>query len=292
MTSTPRPPAPEALEALEAPDAAAARAARTQRHFRVRVAVLLLVLLLVVIYAVSSSLLRLSRTDWTRTLSVAVVVVAAGPLDPAAVEALRTRVRVLEQALADEEHRYVPAGPKPFVIAVLGPVAAPSPPPELAGDGALDLLSYTWRRWRWVRAVDAAAATDAGRWDSRIYVVARPPALDRERFVEGVSEQGGRVGIVEVELAADTVDWALFAAAHELLHTLGATDKYDAAGHAMVPSGLAEPELAPRYPQRFAEVMSRGRATSPTIDQAPDSLAELRVGGWTAAEIGWIAPKP
>lgn len=267
------------------------RAARAKRFFRIRVAVLLLTLLLVVIYAVSSALLRLSRTDWTRTLSVAVVVVADGPLDPAAVAALQARVRALETVLADEERRYLPAGPKPFVITVLGPVAAPSPPPELASDSSLDLLAYTWRRWRWVRAVDAAAATSAGAWDSRIYVVARPPSLDRERFVEGASEQGGRVGIVEVELDVDTVDWALFATAHELLHTLGATDKYDAAGHAQVPNGLAEPALTPRYPQRFAEVMTRGRATAPTVDAAPESLAELRVGGWTAAEIGWIAPK-
>jgi hypothetical protein len=267
------------------------RAARAKRFFRIRVAVLLLTLLLVVIYAVSSALLRLSRTDWTRTLSVAVVVVADGPLDPAAVAALQARVRALETVLADEERRYLPAGPKPFVITVLGPVAAPSPPPELASDSSLDLLAYTWRRWRWVRAVDAAAATSAGAWDSRIYVVARPPSLDRERFVEGASEQGGRVGIVEVELDVDTVDWALFATAHELLHTLGATDKYDAAGHAQVPNGLAEPALTPRYPQRFAEVMTRGRATAPTVDAAPESLAELRVGGWTAAEIGWITPK-
>jgi hypothetical protein len=267
------------------------RAARAKRFFRIRVAVLLLALMLVVIYAVSSSLLRQARTDWARTLSVAVVLVAAGPLDPAAIAALHTRARVLETALADEEHRYLPAGPKPFVFTVLGPIVAPSPPPALGSDSTLDLLAYTWRRWRWVRAVDAAAATSAGAWDSRIYVVARPPTLDRERFVEGASEQGGRVGIVEVELDADTVDWALFATAHELLHTLGATDKYDAAGNALAPQGLAEPSLSPRYPQRFAEVMTRGRALSPTVDEAPDALGQLRVGGWTAAEIGWIVPK-
>ena len=43
-------------------------------------------------------------------------------------------------------------------------------------------------------------------------------------------------------------DFALFVAAHELFHTLGATDKYDASGAALVPSGLAEPDLNPLVP--------------------------------------------
>ena len=55
------------------------------------------------------------------------------------------------------------------------------------------------------------------------------------------------------------VDFALFVFAHELMHTLGATDKYDGAGAALIPSGLAEPDAVPRFPQRFVEVMARNR---------------------------------
>jgi hypothetical protein len=106
-------------------------------------------------------------------------------------------------------------------------------------------------------------------------------------FVEGVSQQGGWVGIVEVELDESMVDFALFVATHELLHTLGASDKYDANG-TIVPDGLAEPDRSPLYPQRFVEVMARHRPIAPGHEVPPDSLTELRVGAVTAREIGWL----
>lgn len=106
--------------------------------------------------------------------------------------------------------------------------------------------------------------------------------------MEGESEEGGRIGFVEVELADDMADFALFVAAHELLHTLGATDKYDAAGRARVPEGLADPERAPRFPQLAAEVMARNVPLSATQERPPESLDELAVGPTTAQEIGWL----
>jgi hypothetical protein len=98
------------------------------------------------------------------------------------------------------------------------------------------------------------------------------------------------VGLVEVELDATMVDFALFVAAHELLHTLGATDRYDDAGEPLVPEGLADPDLEPRYPQHATEVMARHRAVAPGRSKPPESLDELVVGDTTAREIGWSTP--
>ena len=51
--------------------------------------------------------------------------------------------------------------------------------------------------------------------------------------------------------------------AHELLHTLGATDKYDrATGQPLVPEGLGDPGQSPRYPQQFGEIMAGRVAVS------------------------------
>jgi hypothetical protein len=81
--------------------------------------------------------------------------------------------------------------------------------------------------------------------------------------------------------------------AHEALHTLGATDKYDAAGHAVDPAGLAEPERQPTYPQRFAELMVGELPLAPGAGRLPSTAEELAVGPATAAEIGWTAaPSP
>jgi hypothetical protein len=83
------------------------------------------------------------------------------------------------------------------------------------------------------------------------------------------------------------VDFTLFVVAHELFHTLGATDKYDASGRTLVPKGLAEPDRLPRYPQIFVEVMARNRPVSSDEEKVPESLDELAVGPTTAKEIGW-----
>ena len=76
--------------------------------------------------------------------------------------------------------------------------------------------------------------------------------------------------------------------AHEILHTLGATDKYDlASGQPLVPTGLAEPDRRPLYPQRFGEIMGGRIATAANTAVIADSLDDMRVGPQTAGEIGW-----
>jgi len=77
--------------------------------------------------------------------------------------------------------------------------------------------------------------------------------------------------------------------AHELLHTFGATDKYDlATGLPQYPDGFADPQLSPRYPQQLAEIMAVKTPLSATEARMPDNLADERVGAVTAREIGWI----
>jgi hypothetical protein len=79
----------------------------------------------------------------------------------------------------------------------------------------------------------------------------------------------------------------LFVAAHELFHTLGASDKYDSEGRTLFPEGLPEPDRVPLFPQPAAEIMARNRVVSAAEEVAPGDLRELRVGLSTAREIGW-----
>lgn len=77
--------------------------------------------------------------------------------------------------------------------------------------------------------------------------------------------------------------------AHELLHTLGATDKYDpATSQPLFPQGHAEPDATPRHPQRLAEIMAGRIAVSDDEAEMPASLAQAVVGTETAQEINWI----
>jgi hypothetical protein len=77
--------------------------------------------------------------------------------------------------------------------------------------------------------------------------------------------------------------------AHEIMHTVGASDKYDPkSGQPIYPDGYAEPKLKPRYPQSKAEIMGGRIPLSQKDAQIPRSLKQVVVGQQTAIEIGWL----
>jgi hypothetical protein len=76
--------------------------------------------------------------------------------------------------------------------------------------------------------------------------------------------------------------------AHEILHTLGATDKYDPATNLPAfPIGFADPERNPLYPQAHAELMAGRIPISAHQAEVPRSLDTVVIGKATASEIGW-----
>ena len=257
--------------------------------FRVRLFILLAVLLMVGGYAAHDVYVRRARTDWQRTLLVAVVVLEVEPVDQQALSDFGARLPVLQEKLALEAQRYRPELAEPFEFQLFGPIEVREPPPEPSGTSFFELSAHAYRQWRYLRRIDEHAGVATRAYDGRLYVTVRRPKDKGKTLVEGFSEDGGRIGTVSVDLDDDMVDLALFVVAHELLHTLGATDKYDARGHVVVPYGLADPELQPLYPQTHVEIMARNRPLALGKEVTPDSLEELRVGTKTAREIGWLA---
>lgn len=254
---------------------------------KVRLAVLLSVLGVTILYAIHDVSRRKARNDWTRTLHVAFVIVTEGPVERGATARLRERAPALAARLRSELHRYRPDAPAPFAFTTYGPAGVGKKVPGDRRDGVRGALEHTFALHSFTRAADDALDVPTRGFDMRLYLVVRPPT--DEAAVEGMSEHGGRIAIALAELDDDTVDTALIVAGHELLHTVGAHDHYGPDGRALVPTGLAEPELAPRYPQRFVEVMARNRPISPNEEVRPTSLDELFVGEATAREIGWRA---
>ena len=77
--------------------------------------------------------------------------------------------------------------------------------------------------------------------------------------------------------------------AHELLHTVGAQDKYDQkTNQPLHPQGYAEPDAETLYPQRWAEIMGGRIPLSPNTAAMPRGLHETLLGDETAREIHWI----
>jgi hypothetical protein len=255
--------------------------------FRVRVGVLLALLGAVLLWAWRDVRSRRERNAWQRPLAIAIVLVRRGPLDDAAVAAFRARVPALEDRLAEECHRYRSTPFRPFALTLLGPVDDEDDAPQTEGDGLVDAAKESWALYRWTSRIDRAAGLTGADYDSRIYVAARAPRRQDREMVEGESQEGGRLGAVAVDLDTSMADFALFVVAHELFHTLGAVDKYDSAGHTLIPTGLAMPDRVPLFPQPFAEVMARNRPVGPGVERTPERLDELAVGPFTAREVGW-----
>jgi hypothetical protein len=261
--------------------------AKGRKAFRIRLGILIGLLAMTVAWAGHDIHSRHARTDWQRPVTVAVALVQLGPVDQSALSALHARFGVLEARFAAEYRRYGGRLERPVTFTLYGPVNVDRPPPADPDSDVPSLAQHAWQLWRWTHAIDEGCALPTHSFDSRIYLVMRAPRDRSLQWVEGSSELGGRIGVAKVELDVTSVDLALFVASHEFLHTLGASDKYDATGRALVPSGLVEPDRAPRYPQRYAEVMARNIVLGPGSERPPESIAELGVGIVTAREIGW-----
>ena len=126
-----------------------------------------------------------------------------------------------------------------------------------------------------------------GGFDLRVFFLCAPLPDGQLGFAEGAGAVNGEVAFVRGSCDGD-LSLSLQTIGHELLHTVGANDRYDAQGHAREPDGLADPARVPRYPQIHAEWMVGEVPLGPGRGRLPESLEELRVGEATAREIGWI----
>lgn len=139
-----------------------------------------------------------------------------------------------------------------------------------------------WWAWRHGREKGLAPA------DIKIFVRYQnsKPNLMLERSV-GV--QNGSYGIVNAVASRAMASRNRIVIAHELLHILGASDKYDSyTGQPVAPEGLADPMKIPIYPQRRAEIMAGRIAVSSTNWSQPANLQHCVIGVETAKEIGWL----
>ena len=122
----------------------------------------------------------------------------------------------------------------------------------------------------------------------RIFVQYHDPSFSRS-VPHSVGLQKGLVGVVHAFASREMAASNNVVIAHEILHTLGATDKYDPESLApLYPGGYAEPEKDPRYPQDFAEIMAGRYPVDSRTFEMPESLDEVLVGDETAREIRWI----
>ena len=248
----------------------------------------ILILLIVLLWAaVHTTFERYGSTRWKDPLWVGIFPVnadgtpaaqsyvdAIAPEDFADIGAFMTR----------EAHRYGKSLAEPVHIVVYPQVR--KLPPELSrGAGVLGTASWSlklrWYVWRNADTHGRAAP------HVRMFVLFHDPST-LQTVPDSHGMQKGLIGVTHAFASPRMARTNNVVVTHELLHTLGATDKYDySTGAPLFPIGFADPSRKPLYPQDETEIMAGRRPVTPQSAEMPDGLNTVVVGPATAVEIRW-----
>lgn len=229
-----------------------------------------------------------SATSWKYPLRVTVYPVAADASEAAAAWLAAIDVEhyaPVEAFFRREAARYAVGIDRPVAVRVGRPLAEPPPsPPPDGGAIAIAAWSLRLRYWAWRTLADQPGP----RPQVRMFALYHDP-VNGSALPDSVGLQKGLIGIAHGFADARLAGTNSVVFSHELLHTLGASDKYDAASNLPLwPDGYAEPAREPLHPQLHAELMAGRVAIGPREASLPDSLTEVMIGPATAREIRWI----
>lgn len=245
------------------------------------------VLLIILVTAVQEIFLDKAALNWKDNFYVAVYPVNAdGSGEVASYIKTLTRddFEPMAAYFAEEGARYNLGLRRPVEV-LLGDVVNVMPPVPPNGGSVLStvLWSLKFRWYAWNNSPDVPVKPDI-----RLYLLYYNPATT-PALSHSTALNKGRIGRVNLFGDKSYANQNLVITAHELLHTLTASDKYDLATTLPIyPNGFAEPDKSPPYPQDFAELMGGRIPINETKAEIPRNLSQTLIGDKTAREIGWL----
>lgn len=253
-----------------------------------RITILLFILILIIVATVTWST-KYRALKWTRTLDLVVYPINADQsektraymanLKPETFEPIATMMR-------DEVIRYGVASNQPVKGWLAPALDGMMPPPPSLDSG--NVLLIMWRRLKqryWAFRHDHFELT---RPNIRLFALHHDPALTRV-LAHSLGFEKGMLGVANVFASHRQTGSNNVVLAHEMLHTLGATDKYDLQTSLPIfPDDLAEPTKNPLYPQLFAELTGGRIPLTATTADIPDDLSFVRIGAAAARELKWL----
>lgn len=164
----------------------------------------------------------------------------------------------------------------------LGPQVKSAPPLLPEEGNVLQIVAWglKLRWWVWRNTPDSESNLKR----VRVFVSFRSENAD---LPHSVGLQKGLIGVVHAFSDRNQNHQNNIVIAHEILHTVGASDKYSFYGTPMYPDGYANPHRQPLYPQRYAEIMAGEIPTSSYTSYMAESLKSTRINAVTAREIAW-----
>jgi hypothetical protein len=248
-----------------------------------RIRILLLLGVLIITLGLTS-LERFMVREWKAPLDVAIYPINGDGSEEAAdyIRALSAEDFLeINAFLVRETHRY---GLQQRVSMTLSlePEMKASPPPPPMDRNVLKTMAWSLNlRW-WAYQHSPSKWPQLGK--IRLYVLYHQ-AKPGQALEHSLGLQKGLIGVVHAFADPKQTAQNNIVIAHEMLHTLGATDKYGPDGRPVYPVGYAEPELPQDVRRREAEIMAGRIALPDGRNLMPASLAQCLIGSTTAHEI-------
>ncbi len=265
---------------------------KSKKSFREKFRSFRIAVLLLILAAVGLTTWHNERdaTDWKESLHVVVypingddspdIAAFIGTLDDGSFD-------VVENFFQAQAASYGVELAEPFIFSLAPEVKAQPPEPPRSG-GKLDIVWWSLKLRYWVFTSDTYKDQSISP-SIRVFVVYHE-ATGNRTLQESLGLKKSRTGIVHAFADYQMAGQNKVVIAHEVMHTLGATDKYSMQTlKPDFPDGFAAPQQKPLYPQTRAEIMGSRIPVTDRKWEMPPSLDFVAIGEKTAAEIRWVS---
>jgi hypothetical protein len=230
---------------------------------------------------------RLSSTGWLEPLDVIIYPINADgkvATDRYINQLKEKQFKAIDLFTAKQSQKYEILTQKP-TLTRLGETVKVLPPKAPSAGGSIFsniLWSMKFRFWAWQQTPDDLP----NQHRARMFVLYHSPT-NGQMLEHSFALNKGLLGLVNAFASKEQAAQNNIIIVHELLHTVGATDKYGADGQPIFPDGYAS-LLTQRYPQHRAEIMAGRIPISESQSRMADSLRQCIIGKKTAKEINWL----
>jgi len=251
---------------------------------KIRISILLFILFMV---GANAYLTHERTTDWDQPLSIVIYPINAddSPVTADYITALTTDdFKLIARFMQNEGLRYNLSLLDPVVLNMAPQIRVlPPEPPFGANIFAVMWWSLKLRYWAWRYDNYEGPLTNI-----QVFVLYHDPNFYSE-LDHSLGLKEGHICMVKAFASRHQAARNNVIIAHEMLHTLGATDKYNLQTlQPLYPDGYAAPDKTPLLPQQYAEIMGGAIQLSESESEMPESLTSTVIGPQTAREIKWI----